>query len=83
MLLMGCQSTKIDYVVPELDFPEFPLAEEIINNNDGTCTVSSDWIIKLRLYQIDIERCKKDYQKLKELYGGENESSADVGNRTE
>ena len=81
MLLQGCQSTKkIEYVVPDIDFPVFPLADSITNNNDGTCTVNDEWIVQLRMFQIDYERCEKDYRQIKEVW---NEESADLSNKTE
>jgi hypothetical protein len=50
---VGCQSLKNE-------FPEFPLSDEIINNLDGTCTVSTKWINQLKLYQIEIENTEKN-----------------------
>ena len=67
-LLMGCQSTKIKYKVPEIDFPEFPLAEEIIDNKDGTCTVPTEWIIQLRVYQIKMEMEIATYEEIKNYF---------------
>ena len=72
MLLVGCQSLKTEkIVVPEIEFPEFPLSDEIINNLDGTCTVPTKWIIQLRLYQIEIEKTQKDYEGIKEVYSNQ------------
>lgn len=73
MLLTSCVSTKIKYVVPDIDFPTFPLVENISNNGDGTVTVDSDWIVRLAEYSIKIKETEDNYMGIKELYenGGE------------
>lgn len=75
MQLKGCQSVKLvtvdKYVVPPITFPIFPLAEQIIPNEDGTSTVPSDWIINLAEYQLLIEETENNYKELKELYEGD------------
>ena len=72
MPLTACRSTKIvteqEIVIPELDFPIFPLADQMINNRDGTVTVSADWIVRLEEYRIRIEETEKNYKMIKELY---------------
>lgn len=69
MLSMACQSLKVEKTVeqemPELYFPCFPLAENIIDNQDGTCTVPSDWLIRLEVYHILITETESVYNELK------------------
>ncbi len=71
-LLVACQSSKVIEVeklyVPTLDFPIFPKDSKMVNNHDGTVTVSADWIVRLEEYRIRIEETQKDYELLKELY---------------
>ncbi len=78
MLLAGCQSTRIEYVekpvVPPLSFPVFPLlkdGETVRNREAGTVTVPEEWIVRLRIYQIEIEKTEKNYMGIKALYEGE------------
>lgn len=72
MLSTACRSTEIVTVektrVPLLDFPEFPLADDMTDNKDGTVTVDSQWIVNLEEYHIRYEEVKKNYQMLKDLY---------------
>lgn len=77
MLLAGCQSTRIEYVeksvVPSLSFPVFPLMEDgdaVRNREAGTVTVPEEWIVRLRIYQIEIEKTEKNYMGIKALYEG-------------
>ena len=76
-LLTACQSTRIEYVekpvVPTLVFPVFPLLEEgeaVRNMENGTVSVPEDWLVRLRLYQIEIEKTEKSYMGIKALYEG-------------
>lgn len=78
MLLAGCQSTRIEYVekpvVPPLSFPVFPLlkdGEYVRNREAGTVTVPEEWIVRLRIYQIEIEKTEKNYMGIKALFGSE------------
>ena len=72
MLLAACQSTKIVYehetVVPELSFPKLPIAENMVNNNDGTVTVPAEWLVQLAEFQIRYEETQKNYEELKAIY---------------
>lgn len=77
MLLVACQSTKVEYVekpvVPPLDFPVFPLlqdGEAVRNKDSGTVSVPESWIVRLRIYQVEIEKTEKNYNGLKALYEG-------------
>ena len=71
-LLTDCRSTEIVTVektrVPLLDFPEFPLADNMTDNKDGTVTVDSQWVVNLEEYHIRYEEVKKNYFLLKSLY---------------
>lgn len=72
MLLTSCASTKIEYmekpVVPSISFPIFPVLTEATRNNDGTVTVSEDWIVRLAEYKIRIEETENNYNEIKALY---------------
>ena len=70
ILLTGCPSTKVieKTVVPYVEFPTFPLAEEMKRTPDGVL-VPEDWIVQLAEYQIRIEETEKVYKRLYELYG--------------
>lgn len=77
MLLVACRSTKVEYVekpvVPPLAFPVFPLLQdgEAVRNKDaGTVSVPEEWIVRLRIYQVEIEKTEKNYNGLKALYEG-------------
>lgn len=73
MPLMGCRSVEVVTEertrVPDVVFPEFPLASEIVDNKDGTVTAPAEWIIELEEYRIRIEETEKNYNDLKEIYG--------------
>ena len=56
-------------MIPDVDFPEFPLASEIVDNKDGTVTAPAEWIVELEEYRIRIEETEKNYNDLKEIYG--------------
>lgn len=70
MLSAGCVSQRVveKTVVPELVFPLFPLADNMSDNNDGTVTVSSEWIVRLMEYKIRIEETEQNYTDIKMLY---------------
>ncbi len=69
MLLTSCVSNTVyKTVVPELNFPTFPLAETMSNNGDGTVTVDSDWIVNLAVYSIRIQETENNYREIKKLY---------------
>lgn len=71
MLLTGCASTKIivDKVfIPELTFPEFPLADEMKDNRNGTVSVPASWIVQLEDYHIRIQETEDKYLAQKEIY---------------
>ena len=72
MLSMACQSTQVitvdKVVVPDIDFPAFPLAEKITDNKDGTATVPNEWLVRLEEYHIQILKTQDNYEGLKEIY---------------
>lgn len=73
-LLTACVSDKVVYidrpVYCDLYFPEFPILPDEVTRDKkaGTVTVPENWIVKLRLYQIQIEKTQQDYEDLKALY---------------
>ena len=68
-LLTSCVSNTVyKTAVPEIDFPKFPLAEKLTNNEDGTCTVNSEWIVQLAEYSIRIQEVENNYKEIKTLY---------------
>ena len=75
MLLMSCASGKIEYiekpVMPEVVCPALPELDGAIRNNDGTVSVSEDWLVKLAEYKIRIEETEKNYNEIKALYSRE------------
>ena len=72
MLLMGCTSTKIEYIekpyLPELNFPNFPELYDDIRNPDDSVTVPGEWIIQMDEFRIYYEETEKTYNELKTLY---------------
>ena len=79
MLLTSClspkkpaESVRIEYFVPELTFPDFPVLTDAVRNNDGTVSVSSDWIVLLAEYKIRIEETEETYNDLRALYKNKN-----------
>lgn len=69
-LLQACRSTEIvvETRVPLIEFPEFPIADSMTDNKDGTVTVPAQWLVNLEEYHIRIEETQKNYERLKELY---------------
>ena len=74
-LLQGCATIRIEerYVVPELSFPVFPFAKNIVNNSDGTVTSDAEWIVRLEEFRIRYAELMCDYEGIKELYMEEHE----------
>lgn len=72
MLLPACASTEFitvdKVIIPELDFPEFPVAGSMTNNRNGTVTVPADWLVKLEEYHIKIQETEDNYNGYKEIY---------------
>ena len=83
--LMSCVTTKVIYktVVPDVNFPEFPIPEYIEKQPDGTCIVPNEWIIQLSLYKVRIQAEESTYNTIKKIYEVTNEKPADVSTETE
>lgn len=63
-LLTNCATNKVPSEEITFDvFPDFPEPEYIINNEDGTCTVPSQYILDLSNFKIDYEYARKYYEK--------------------
>ena len=77
--LMSCVTTKVIYktVVPDVNFPEFPIPE-YIEKEDGKCVVPEEWIIQLSMYKIRIKAEESAYNAIKKMYEVTNETPADV-----
>jgi len=79
MLLTACVSDKVVYVdrpvYCDLYFPDFPLLPDEVTRDKkaGTVTVPENWIVQLRMYQIQIEKAQKDYEGFKAIYETEAE----------
>lgn len=73
LLLTSCITAKeIEYrfVVPEIDFPEFPVwekEEEIVDFENRTVTIPIDVYIELAEYKADITATEEMYGKLRVL----------------
>lgn len=80
---MSCQTAKIEYVdkpvVPSISFPIFPALTDAVKNDDGSVTVSGDWLVRLAEYKIRIEETEQNYNDLKTLYedSGTNQKSGE------
>lgn len=73
-LLTSCVSNTVTkFVVPDLDFPTFPLADTIEDNGDNTSTVDNQWLVRLAEYYIRINETENNYNDIKELYEKEKE----------
>lgn len=69
MLLTSCVSNTVyKTVVPDLDFPTFPLADVMTDNGNGTTAVDNGWIIRLAEFYIRYSETESDYKEIKELY---------------
>lgn len=69
MLLTSCvNNTVYKTVVPDLDFPTFPLADVMTDNGNGTTAVDNGWIIRLAEFYIRYSETESDYKEIKELY---------------
>ena len=68
-LLTSCVSNTVyKTVVPDLDFPTFPLADVMTDNGNGTTAVDNGWIIRLAEFYIRYSETESDYKEIKELY---------------
>ena len=56
-------------IVPELNFPVFPVLDGYERNEEEKkVTVSEAWIIRLAEFQIHYEETAKNYEAIKALY---------------
>lgn len=69
MLLISCVSNTVyKTVVPDLDFPTFPLADVMTDNGNGTTAVDNGWIIRLAEFYIRYSETENDYKEIKKIY---------------
>ena len=69
MLLTSCVSNTVyKTVMPDLDFPTFPLADVMSDNGNGTTSVDNEWIVRLAEFYIRYSETESDYKEIKELY---------------
>ena len=73
LLMTSCQSVKTEkvYIVPDVDFPNFPALEREIHE-DGSWTIPKESVDLLAEYYIKIQETETNYKELKELYEKEN-----------
>lgn len=73
LLIISCQSVKTErvYIVPDIDFPQFPALEREIHA-DGSWTIPKESIDMLAEYYIEIQKTEADYNGIKRLYEKEN-----------
>ena len=67
-LMTSCQSVKVvhKYIVPDIEFPEFPALDREINS-DGSWTIPKESIDELAEYYIRIQETEKNYNDIKRL----------------
>ena len=66
--MISCQSVKIEhkYIVPDIEFPQFPELDRTINE-DGSWTIPKEDIDLLAKYYIRIQETEKNYNDIKRL----------------
>ena len=76
MLLPCCQSIKTVQTekthIPELEFPIFPEAENLVQNGEKI-SGEAEWFIRLAEFKIKYEKVVKDYNMIKDMYEVTNE----------
>ena len=74
LLMTSCQSVKTEkvYIVPDIDFPQFPALEREVHS-DGSWTIPKESIDLLAEYYIEIQKTEADYNGIKRLYEKEKE----------
>lgn len=65
-VLTSCTTIEYVYVVPELDFPEFPICEKAQLEEDETVKIDLDFFIGLAEFKIDYQALINYYTKMKE-----------------
>lgn len=78
-LLTCCRSNKV-YIdrphVPELVFPIFPALEDSVRNQDGSVTVSAEWILRLAEYRIRMDETELNWREYTRLFNVADERNA-------
>lgn len=66
--MTSCQSVRVEhkYIVPDIDFPEFPAIEREINS-DGSWIIPKESIDELAEYYIRIQETEKNYNDIKRM----------------
>ena len=81
-LTLPCQSCKTvgteaqKVVVPEIDFPAFPVLVGSVKNENGTVSVPWIYLIRLAEYKIRIEETENTYRDLRAMYQNGETASA-------
>lgn len=73
-LLTCCQTTKTEYifVVPDVDFPDFPVCESIEKSPDGQkVTVDGEWFVAVAKFKNEIKSIENYLNSVREKYKGE------------
>ena len=73
----SCKTISVEeksVIVPPLVFPIFRDLTAAQVNEDGTVSVSAEWIIQLAEYRLKVEKTQSDYEAIKEIYEEENEA---------
>ena len=77
LVAASCKTISVEeksVIVPPLVFPIFPDLTDAQVNEDGTVSVSAEWIIQLAEYRLKVEKTQSDYEAIKEIYEEENEA---------
>ena len=74
LLMISCQSVKVEYryIVPDIDFPEFPPLDREVHK-DGSWTIPKEDVDALAKYYVKIQETEKDYKDIKHLLEKEKE----------
>ena len=73
-LMTSCRSVRIEYkyLVPEIDFPDFPALDREVHK-DGSWTIPKDSVDSLAEYYIRIQETEKNYNDIKRMLEKEKE----------
>lgn len=68
LLMTSCRSVRVEnkYIIPDIEFPEFPALDRTINA-DGSWTIPKEDIDLLAEYYIRIQETEKNYKDIKAL----------------
>ena len=74
LLMTSCQSVRVEYkyIVPDVDFPEFPVLDREIHK-DGSWTIPKEDVDALAEYYIKIQETEKTYTDIKRMLEKEKE----------